>query len=230
LAVKATTLAGYGIADAYTKEQVNNAINAAVQGKANSATTLAGYGIVDSYTRTQIDGQFTEFAGSVNTALAAKATKANTLAGYGIGDAYTKLQVDSAIGGKQNSLGFTPANASRKIVVGAGLAGGGTLEDDITLSLKLTASIVTDALGFTPISSVTTAAVATATVNMGTGGVGSYGMFNGPTGGPGGTYAGSSLKWADGDNENNGAHPAGTWRKLGFIEDSDDTTLFLRIS
>ncbi|MEE1882857.1 phage tail protein [Pseudomonas soli] len=80
---KATTLAGYGIADAYTKTQVDAALN----GKASTATTLSGYGITDAYTKTQTD-----------TALNGKAAKATTLGGYGITDAYTKSQVDTALG------------------------------------------------------------------------------------------------------------------------------------
>ncbi len=47
----ATTLAGYGITDAYTKTEVGNAL----ADKADSATTLAGYGITDAYTKTQVD-------------------------------------------------------------------------------------------------------------------------------------------------------------------------------
>lgn len=81
---KATTLAGYGIADAYTKTEVDNklvgkadassvytkedanktfetianveALEVVVNGKANAATTLAGYGITDAYTKTAVDG------------------------------------------------------------------------------------------------------------------------------------------------------------------------------
>ena len=53
---KATTLAGYGINDAYTKTEADNAITNAVSGKADKATTLAGYGITDAYTKTEIDG------------------------------------------------------------------------------------------------------------------------------------------------------------------------------
>lgn len=45
----ATTLAGYGITDAYTKEEVNTELNK----KANSATTIEGYGITDAYTKEQ---------------------------------------------------------------------------------------------------------------------------------------------------------------------------------
>ena len=49
----ATTLAGYNIADAYTKGQVG----ALIASKANSATTLSGYGITDAYTKTEIDSR-----------------------------------------------------------------------------------------------------------------------------------------------------------------------------
>lgn len=48
---KATTLAGYGIADAYTKAEAD----AGVATKADKATTLAGYNIGDAYTKTQTD-------------------------------------------------------------------------------------------------------------------------------------------------------------------------------
>ena len=85
---KATTLAGYGIADAYTKEQVDaalllkasqqdhNALVDVVNGKADKADSLEGYGILDAYTKDEVDEKFAE--------------KATTLAGYGITDAYTK--------------------------------------------------------------------------------------------------------------------------------------------
>ena len=86
---KATTLAGYGISDAFTRAETTNAISSAVNGKADKATTLAGYGITDAYTKAQVD-----------TAVKAKADKATTLAGYGITDAYTKAQVDTAVKAK----------------------------------------------------------------------------------------------------------------------------------
>ena len=47
---KASTLAGYGITDAYTK----NAVDASLANKADKATTLDGYGITDTYTRSEI--------------------------------------------------------------------------------------------------------------------------------------------------------------------------------
>lgn len=66
---KATTLEGYGITDAYTKEQVNaellkkasqqdhNALVDVVNGKADKATTLAGYGITDAYAKSETYSQ-----------------------------------------------------------------------------------------------------------------------------------------------------------------------------
>lgn len=83
---KATTLAGYGITDAYTKEEVNaelllkasqqdhNALVDVVNSKANAA---------DVYAKGEADEKFAE--------------KASTLAGYGITDAYTSKQVDDLI-------------------------------------------------------------------------------------------------------------------------------------
>ena len=78
----ATTLAGYGITDAYTKQEADTLLN----GKADKAATLAGYGITDAYTKQEAD-----------TLLNGKADKAATLAGYGITDAYTKAEVDALI-------------------------------------------------------------------------------------------------------------------------------------
>lgn len=62
---KSTSLEGYGITDAYTKEEVNvelslkasqqdhNALVDTVNGKADKATTLAGYGITDAYAKSE---------------------------------------------------------------------------------------------------------------------------------------------------------------------------------
>ena len=87
---RATTLAGYGITDAYTRGQTDAAITLGASGKADKATTLAGYGITDAYTGGQVDS-------AITSATSGKANKATTLAGYGITDAYTRGQVDSAI-------------------------------------------------------------------------------------------------------------------------------------
>lgn len=94
-----STLAGYGITDAYTQSETDELLNAKadkasvytktetdakLDAKANVATTLSGYGIHDAYTKTETDGL-----------LDAKAGKATTIAGYGITDAYTKTEVDA---------------------------------------------------------------------------------------------------------------------------------------
>ena len=115
---KATTLAGYGIGDAYTKGEVDNALNS----KADKATTLAGYGIADAYSKGEVDNALNNKAdkattlagygiadayskGEVDNALNNKADKATTLAGYGITDAYTKGEVDNAVAGAVTTAG-----------------------------------------------------------------------------------------------------------------------------
>ena len=70
---RASTLAGYGITDAYTKDETDVILDE----KANVATT---------YTKTEN-----------NSLLDDKADKATTLAGYGIADAYTKTEVDAKV-------------------------------------------------------------------------------------------------------------------------------------
>ena len=116
---KSTTLAGYGITDAYTK----NAVDASLANKADKATTLAGYGITDTYTQSQIKTRLEEklkkmpfdseptlnspcylTSGTVYNSLLAKADKASTLAGYGITDAYTKNAVDALLANKANLI------------------------------------------------------------------------------------------------------------------------------
>ena len=91
----ATSLAGYGIADAYTKTEVDTELD----GKADNATTLNGYGITDAYTKTEVD-----------TGLAAKANNATTLNGYGITDAYTKAEVDAKVTGAYKPQGSIAAS------------------------------------------------------------------------------------------------------------------------
>lgn len=106
LAVQATTLAGYGITDAYTKAQADLIIS----GKANWAITLAGYGIGDAYTKT-----------AMTALLNAKANNATSLAGYGILDAYTKDGIDSLLSLKQdkNTASFGAASWTRDSATGS---------------------------------------------------------------------------------------------------------------
>ena len=74
---KATTLEGYGITDAYTKDEADTAISNAIStdvtpilnNKAEKATTLSGYGITDAYTKEEVDGKVSgafHFKGSVD--------------------------------------------------------------------------------------------------------------------------------------------------------------------
>ena len=112
---KATTLAGYGIEDAYTKTEVDGKIPN-VSGKADKATTLAGYGITDAYTKSEVDGKIPDISGKADSEnvytkeevdgkipdVSDKADKATTLAGYGIEDAYTKTEVDGKIPNIEN--------------------------------------------------------------------------------------------------------------------------------
>ena len=62
---KATTLAGYGITDAYTQTKIDELVGA----KADKATTLEGYGITDAYTKTDVDGKVTTINNSLKTKL-----------------------------------------------------------------------------------------------------------------------------------------------------------------
>jgi hypothetical protein len=105
-AVKATTLAGYGILDAYTKAQTDSIVSA----KANWGITLAAYGIGDAYTKVATDGL-----------LSAKANWGTTLAAYGITDAYTKATIDAALAGLWNDGNATP----KAIVAQASAEAGG---------------------------------------------------------------------------------------------------------
>ena len=92
---KATTLAGYGITDAYTKEEVNGKL----ADKADKTT------LVDYYTKTQADAKF--------------ADKAETLAGYGITDAYTKTEVDGKLDLKANAADVYTKEAADEAIATA---------------------------------------------------------------------------------------------------------------
>ena len=70
--LKATTLAGYGILNAYTKPETDWLLSQ----KANNAITLAGYGIGDAYTKTAVDA----LLAVINAALVAKQSAIDNLA------------------------------------------------------------------------------------------------------------------------------------------------------
>ena len=118
---KATTLAGYGITDAYTQSEIkvkldqklnkrpfdsepkqespcyltSGTVYNALLAKANKASTLAGYGITDAYTKNAVDAS-----------LANKADKATTLDGYGITDTYTRSEIKIRLEEKLKKMPF----------------------------------------------------------------------------------------------------------------------------
>ena len=96
---KATTLAGYGIADAYTKTAVDSAL--ALKANTSSLATVATSGAYADLT-----GKPTLFSGS----FADLTSKPTTLAGYGI--TLTSANVTSA-------LGFTPVNPANTLSGGS---------------------------------------------------------------------------------------------------------------
>ncbi|MDG9808561.1 phage tail protein [Pseudomonas juntendi] len=121
-AVKATTLAGYGILDAYTKNQTDYLLSA----KANNAITLGGYGIGDAYTKTEI-----------NELLALRAVVASSLAGYGILDAFTKGEIGQLLSGKQDKNSASLGVTGWKLDASTGLLeqwGTGSAGPDVTTS------------------------------------------------------------------------------------------------
>ena len=119
---KSTTLAGYGITDAYTKTETNSAIdskiataNEALQAaidakvaKADIATSIPSEAAEASDTKVASEKAVATAVAGINTTVAGKADKATTLAGYGITDAYTKTetseQITSAVNGAKSEL------------------------------------------------------------------------------------------------------------------------------
>lgn len=92
--MKATTLAGYGITDAYTKAQTYSQPETdwLLSKKANNAITLAGYGIGDAYTKLVIDALLAEKQTLIDQLAAAKQNKNTALM------AATGWHLDSATG------------------------------------------------------------------------------------------------------------------------------------
>ena len=104
----ATTLSGYGIADSYTKTQIDTMAsgyaaqtgNATITGSWTFSTqpsgivkASVGLGNVDNTSDVN-----KPISTATQTALNGKANNATTIAGYGITDAYTKTQVDTLAG------------------------------------------------------------------------------------------------------------------------------------
>lgn len=118
---KATTLAGYGIADTYTKAEVD----ASVATKADKATSLAGYGIADAYTKTQTDGFL---ATKVNTSQIEQALTQST----------SNIPSSKAVSDAINAGGSLPAYESAREVTCNGATTVSLLDTDEIISLKVT--------------------------------------------------------------------------------------------
>ncbi|MGP5353981.1 gp53-like domain-containing protein [Pseudomonas helleri] len=73
--LKATTLAGYGIVDAYTKPETDWLLSK----KANNSITLAGYGIGDAYTKAVIDALLAAKQAAIDNLAATKQDKNTAL-------------------------------------------------------------------------------------------------------------------------------------------------------
>ena len=89
---KSTTLAGYGIADAYTKGEVDTKLGE----KADKSTTLAGYGITDAYTKEQTDEKLAQKANASDVY-----TKGDI--DTKMGNVYTKTEVDGKLADEVNA-------------------------------------------------------------------------------------------------------------------------------
>ena len=115
---KATTLEGYGIADAYTKLAVDTELDKKVdketgkQLSTNDYTTaektkltgIATGAEVNKIDAVKVNGTALGITDkAVNIDLSNYATKSTTLAGYGITNAYTKDEVNTELGKKANS-------------------------------------------------------------------------------------------------------------------------------
>ncbi|MGP5106011.1 gp53-like domain-containing protein [Pseudomonas helleri] len=92
--MKATTLAGYGIVDAYTKAQTYSQPESdwLLSKKANNAITLAGYGIGDAYTKLAVEALLAEKQTLIDQLAKAKQDKNTALM------AATGWHLDSATG------------------------------------------------------------------------------------------------------------------------------------
>lgn len=154
---KATTLEGYGISDAYTKEKIDLELNK----KANSATTLSGYGITNAYTKTEVDTELNKKVNSESgkglTANDYTTTDKNKLAGIEAG-AQVNVQPDwNAESGDafiKNKPTTFPASGGNSQTVN-----GHTVDTDVPANAKFTDttySSKTAVAGGTDISLVTT--------------------------------------------------------------------------
>ena len=116
---KATSLAGYGITDAYTRTETDDAISAATADKADKATTLAGYGITDAYNKTEVYNR-SETDDAISSALAPVAETAakhnTTIAGKNV----TVTEGTNAAGGTEYTIATVDDMTLRSISITGG--------------------------------------------------------------------------------------------------------------
>ncbi|PWY50132.1 MULTISPECIES: hypothetical protein [Pseudomonas] len=249
-----TTLDGYAITDAYSKTATNTLLDAKISsdacsiagfasgnsaapymrnknnneyvGLARAATTLGGYGITDAYTSTQ-----------VNSFLGERVLRDGiTYAGFASNDPntpYFRRASDNGVYALQLKLGYTPVrqgggNGQTSNMVMLGWSDGSGLKAQVDATDL--GAIWTDHIG----NWKAVAAQATA----GTGAVGSYALLlvgGGGGTGPSSLVAGVNCRYAAADGNDWGGAPAGTWRIMGGVRNtdgasSDSTTLCLRVS
>ena len=92
---KSTTLAGYGITDAYTKLETDAKAIEIAQAECARLVASAPETLNTLDEIAAALGDDPNFATTITNQLGTKANKSTTLAGYGITDAYTKLETDA---------------------------------------------------------------------------------------------------------------------------------------
>lgn len=164
-----------------------------------------------------------DFSDILSTAIA-------TLADAQAGTVTNKLMTPQRVAQAIAALGIS---ASRNILAGQGLTGGGNLAADMTLNIGTPTTVSTGAANAVTADSHSHALLVTAAdvVPGIIGAIGSYGFcFNvGPTVIQGATTAGSNLRYSNTSDEQTPGPPAGTWRNMGGICGAE-ATLFVRIA
>ena len=117
---KATTLAGYGITDAYNKTEIDGQLKTITDNLNTKISSTDADSKIATAKQEAIDAAQELVEGheqAMTSALSEKADKATTLAGYGIGDAYTKTEVEGLITTSESGTD-TKINNAKAAVLG----------------------------------------------------------------------------------------------------------------